>query len=349
MSVGVEKLCMKKIIIITGQTATGKTKLALKKAVEENGELISADSRQAYKYLDIATGKDFIDHNFHLEKKVDNFDVGYYLLHPSPFTLHPIKLWLYDVVDSKDYYSSFDFETLALDVIKDILSRGKTPIIIGGSYFYIYHLLYEINSNVPADWELRKELDTKTVEELQQMLIKLAPQIFESMNQSDRNNPRRLMRRIEIVRDKKRQVSQLEGIPTAHSLRIAEEHWREGKLGQNLSLQEKLKIKGIEIEYIGLRFKNKETLHGAIKKRVEQRLQDGAIEEVKKILEMGYTERDPGLKTIGYKEIIKYLKSPHTAQDLSLMTQDWNIHEHQYAKKQNVFMKKDKNIKWLEV
>lgn len=348
MSVGVEKLCMKKIIIITGQTATGKTKLALKKAVEENGELISADSRQAYKYLDITTGKDFTDHNFHLEKKVDNFDVGYYLLHPSPFILHPIKLWLYDVVDPKDYYSSFDFETLALDVIKDILSRGKTPIIIGGSYFYIYHLLYEINSNVPADWELRKELDTKTVEKLQLMLIKLAPQVFESMNQSDRNNPRRLMRRIEISR----RVSRVGGprqravSPLARST--------DGGINERqdpqIKIVQKLGINNLQIQYIGLRFKNKETLHEAIEKRVEQRLQNEAIEEVKNILKMGYTEKDPGLKTIGYKEIIKFLKlkdlSSKIKDQLSL---DWQIHEHQYAKKQNVFMKKDKNIKWLEV
>lgn len=327
-----------KIIVITGQTATGKTKLALKKAVEENGELISADSRQAYKYLDIATGKDLSDHNFHLENKVNNFDIGYYRLKSQVSSLTTIPIWLYDVVDPKQYYSSFDFESLALDVMKDILNRGKTPIIIGGTYFYIYHLLYEINSNVPANWELRRELDTKTVEELQQMLITIAPQVFESMNQSDRNNPRRLMRRIEICK-----------APEPPRLRNRQQAAGEPRRLNEIALKQKLGLDNLEIEYIGLRFENKETLHEAIKKRVEQRLQDGAIEEVKKILEMGYTKRDPGLKTIGYKEIIKYLKSLQTPQDLSLMTQDWRIHEHQYAKKQNVFMKKDKNIKWIEV
>ena len=112
-----------------------------------------------------------------------------------------------------------------------------------------------------------------------------------------------------------------------------------------IKLKEKLGTKDLQIEYIGLRFKNKEKLHTNIKKRIEERLKNGALEEVKKLLLMGYTEKDSGLKTIGCKEIIKYLKT----LDSRLMTQDWNIREHQYAKKQYTFMKKDKNINWVEV
>src|SRR3990167_6056165 len=125
---------MNKLVVITGQTATGKTKLALECAEKYNGELVNCDSRQIYKYLDIITGKD---------KQL----------------LAKVKVWLYDVVKPDEYFSSFDFVKLALPIIKKILSEGKTPIIVGGTYMYIKHLLYKVETdNIPPDWRLRKEL-----------------------------------------------------------------------------------------------------------------------------------------------------------------------------------------------
>lgn len=284
------------MIIITGQTATGKTNLALELAKKHNGELINFDSRQIYKYLDIITGKDI----------------------PSK------KIWLYDVVNPDQYFSSFDFVKLVTPIIVDIKKRGKTPILVGGTYLYIKHLLYGIDdNNSPPDFELRKELNSKSVKELQDILKNLDVQSINQMNNSDVNNPRRLIRKIEIA-SKKTSMQK----PPRLSLSKTEQKPRR------------------LIKFIGLKYKDKSKLRKVIEKRVEKRLKDGAIEEVKKLLKMGYKLSDPGMKTIGYQQVIKYLNKEFTKEKA---IEDWVNKEVQYAKRQLTFMKQDKNISWKEI
>jgi len=277
------------MIIVTGQTATGKTKLAQELAKKHNGELINFDSRQIYKYLDIITGKDI------------------------PKT----KIWLYDIVKPDQYFSSFDFVQRVTPIIEDIQKRNKTPILVGGTYLYLKHLLYGIDdNNSPPDFKLREKLNNKSVDYLQKYLILLNPQIFERLNNSDQLNPRRLIRKIEISKG-------------------------------TLFIRSDLKRTDLIPEvFIGLRYKDKTKLRKVIEGRVEERLKNGAIDEVKKLLKMGYTENDPGLKTIGYQQIIKYLNKQMTEKQA---IEDWINKEVQYAKRQLTFMKKDKNIKWREI
>ncbi|MEK7495116.1 MAG: tRNA (adenosine(37)-N6)-dimethylallyltransferase MiaA [Patescibacteria group bacterium] len=277
------------MIIITGQTATGKTKLALELAQKHNGELINFDSRQIYKYLDIITGKDI------------------------PKT----KIWLYDVVTPDQYFSSFDFVKHVTPIIKDIKKRGKTPILVGGTYLYLKHFLYGIDDSVPPDFKLREKLNNKSVKELQDILKKLSLQSFNRLNNSDVNNPRRLIRKIEITTNPK----------------------------GTILIRSVLK-RTDPVVFIGLRYKNKSKLRQVIKKRVEKRLNNGAVEEVEKLLKVGYKETDPGLKTIGYQQIIKYLNKELTKEKA---IDDWVNKEVQYAKRQLTFMKKDKNISWKEI
>ncbi|MEK7523067.1 MAG: hypothetical protein AAB569_05775, partial [Patescibacteria group bacterium] len=215
------------MIIITGQTATGKTKLALELAQKHNGELINFDSRQIYKYLDIITGKDI------------------------PKT----KIWLYDVVTPDQYFSSFDFVKHVTPIIKDIKKRGKTPILVGGTYLYLKHFLYGIDDSVPPDFKLREKLNNKSVKELQDILKKLSLQSFNRLNNSDVNNPRRLIRKIEITTNPK----------------------------GTILIRSVLK-RTDPVVFIGLRYKNKSKLRQVIKKRVEKRLNNGAVEEVEKLL-----------------------------------------------------------------
>src|SRR3989344_3766670 len=305
---------MNKLIIITGQTATGKTSLAFKLAQENNGVLINCDSRQIYKYLDIITGKD------------------YNLISKN-------KIGLYDVIKPDEYFSSFDYVKLALPLIKKIIKKGKTPIIVGGTYLYIKHLLYGVEiENIPPDWKLRKELGNKTVKELQKILTGVSTQLINQLNQSEKNNPQRLIRKIEILKSRAK-GSHIQ--PRGLNMTL-----QSSKTNMAITLENKLSVKNLKIEFYGLKFKDKNLLRKTIKKRVEKRLKNGAVDEVKKLLEMGYTKKDPGLKTTGYQQLIGHLKG---VLDIDTAIQQWINKEVQYAKRQYTFMKKDKNIKWREI
>lgn len=327
------------MFIITGQTATGKTQLALEYAEKYNGELINFDSRQIYKYLDIVTGKDLTGHQFYLKKTIDNFNIGYYELpvvssqlsgnqqptiNNQQLTTH-IPVWLYDIVKPDQYFSSFDYCNLARAVIEDLASRGKTPIFVGGSYLYLYHLLYQIDTeNIPPDFELRKALKDLTVAELQNKLNTISVQSFKRLNQSDKNNPQRLIRKIEIA-----------------------QYYQ--NLNQEIPLDFKFKLNqyftGRSFKIIGLKAASKEMLTQRINQRVEKRLKEGAVNETKKVLGLGYSPQDPGLKTIGYRQIIKFI---NREIDESTMIKEWVNKEIQYAKRQLTFMKKDKSILWQD-
>ena len=284
----------KRLFVITGQTASGKTKLALKLKKQENGVLINCDSRQIYKHLDIITGKDIKD------------------------------ALLYDIVDPKYYFSSFDYAQTAIQQIKKVINDNKTPIIVGGTYLYIKHLLYNIETeNIKPDWKLRKQLNKYLLKDLQNKLKEINIKLFNNLNQSDRNNPRRLIRKIEIAKYEKAI-----------------------KLNKEGSFTYKPFFKNIKIEFIGLRFKKKQDLVSAIEKRVEKRLKQGAIKEVKDLLNKGYSNKDPGIQTIGYKQIIEYLKRNISKTNA---IEQWILKEIQYAKRQYTFMKKDKNIKWRDI
>ncbi|MBW7960657.1 tRNA (adenosine(37)-N6)-dimethylallyltransferase MiaA [Patescibacteria group bacterium] len=304
------------MIVITGQTATGKTNLALKLAAEEDGELINFDSRQVYKELDIITGKDVPKNsNFILHGSKSGYDVGYHLL---PYAdKHKIKLWLYDIVNPDRYFSSYDFSTVAKDLIADIKGRKKLPILVGGSYFYLKHLLYGFDFKSPPNFRLRDKLNEKSVTELQEALKKLDVVSFNKMNHSDRHNPRRLIRRIEILTDTQNPKT----TPTQNQKFLS-------KSNPNI---------------IGLHYKNRDELRSIIKKRVNKRLNQGAIEEVKYLLDSGYKKTDPGMKSIGYKQLMNFLEGSVTKEQA---IEEWITAEVQYAKRQYTFMKKDKNITW---
>lgn len=310
---------MNKCIVITGQTATGKTSYALKLAKERGGDIINFDSRQMYRHLDIITGKDIESKNFVTIKKITLPDVGDAII--GYYTVQDVKVWLYDAVDPKQYFSSFDFKTLAHELLSSCLDDKTIPIFVGGSYLYIKHLLYGFDSEtIPPNWELRNELNHMAVSDLQKKLKNTSRIQFEAMNNSDRQNPRRLIRKIEIS------ISRSTPGVT------------------NRSLIKSKSTPGVTIsKFIGFRYKEIDTLAMIIRKRVRERLEMGAIEEVKALLQQGYTSFDPGLNTIGYKEVIEFLEGKLTKQE---MIERWVLSEVQYAKRQYTFMKKDANIVW---
>lgn len=214
-----------KILIITGPTAVGKTSLGAVLAEKFSGEIISADSRQVYKYLDIGTGKD-----------------------------RTVFQWGLDLVLPDVTFNVSDFTTYATGVIKDIWQRHKLPIVVGGSGQYIKELIDPSETlHIPPNRELRQKLDRLTVGELQTRLQKTDPAKWQQMNGSDRNNPRRLVRAIEVKGQKNTQS------PLAADVLI-----------------------------IGLRVSQNE-LFKKIDARVTQRIQMGFAGELAGLEKMGYT------------------------------------------------------------
>jgi len=304
---------MNDLVVITGQTATGKTRLALDYAKRLDGELINADSRQVYRHLDIVTGKDKIEIN------------------KARIIAH-----LLDVVKPEQPFSSYAFDGLAKPIIQDIWSRGKTPIIVGGSYLYIKHLLYGQSIAVPPNEVLRKKLEKKSVIELQKTLLHyyIKMKSEPKMNHSDWNNPRRLIRKIEILSNPNKLAEPGNPEPSNPG----------GRLGSNRGI--KSFIKNGMFVFIGLKHRDKESLLRAVTERVEKRLKQGAIDEVRKLLKNGYKKTDHGLQTIGYKQLIAHLEGETTIEEAQ---RDWINKEIQYAKRQLTFMNLDSNIEWIEV
>ncbi|MEX1052445.1 MAG: tRNA (adenosine(37)-N6)-dimethylallyltransferase MiaA [Patescibacteria group bacterium] len=292
---------MLNLVIITGQTATGKTKLAYDLAKKHKGELINFDSRQIYKKLNIITGKEIFP---------------------------DIKTHLIDIVDPKEQFSSFDFVALTKPLLQNLSKKGIVPILVGGSYLYIKHLLYGIDQQIPADWKLREKLNKKSVKELQSTLKNLNVRLFEQLNHSDINNPHRLIRKIELL-------------SFAGGSRGGEPD--SAQIMATMSSTDGEETRGRTRKIIGLRFKDDKSLRNSIEKRVEQRMRSGALQEVKHLIKQGYKITDPGMQTIGYKQLIQYLTGT-ISQDEAL--QQWITKEVQYAKRQYTFMKKDENIDW---
>lgn len=168
-----------KILVILGPTASGKTALAVKLALELNGEIISADSRQVYRGLDIGTGKDL------KEYIVNGKKIPYHLI---------------DVVNPDEEFNLAKYQKLTSKAITEILSRGNLPIIVGGTGLYLQAIIdgYKLSTYTP-DLKRRKELEELSVLELYSLLEKEKPDFAHKLNNSDKNNPRRLVRYLEIA------------------------------------------------------------------------------------------------------------------------------------------------------
>ena len=176
---------MKKILVLFGPTATGKTNLAIKLAKEYNGELISADSRQVYKNLDIGTGK--VSFDSQVQK------------HNDYWIVDGIKINGFDLVKAGKQFTAADFSKFASTSLIRINKAKKLPIIVGGTGFYIKVLTDGIESiGIAADQKLRQDLEKLSKDHLYQKLQTVDKNRAESMNESDRQNPRRLIRAIEI-------------------------------------------------------------------------------------------------------------------------------------------------------
>lgn len=242
---------MNKFLIICGPTATGKTNLAVRIAKEYNGELVSADSRQVYTGLDIITGKDRPEGN--------------------------IPIWLYDVVSPSEFFSVSQYQRLAQSAIDDIASRGKLPIIVGGTGLYIRSLVRPIETiTVPQDETYRSKLAQMPVSQMQTLIQEQDGEKWTHMNDSDRANPRRLVRALEVSKWKKNHTIQARITPS------------------------------YDILWIGLS-SDMNMLKDKIRLRVISRIEGGAIDEVKKW---------PAISALGVRFILQYIDNKITKEEL---------------------------------
>jgi len=300
---------MKKLLVICGPTATGKTKLAIKLAKKFEGEIVSADSRQVFKHLDIGTGKDLPKNSKFI---FQNLKLG------GTYEVSGIKIWGYDLVSPKKEFSVARYEKVIRLVIKDIWERNKLPILTGGTGLYIKAIIDGIDTtSVPKDEELRKSLESRSVLELFDMLARLDPVKTASMNLSDKKNPRRLIRAIEVAQNNVRGKTR-----------------KKGELSLNA-----------DVLQIGLRV-SKIRLDKAIKLRVRKRVEEGVEDEIRKLLQMGIDWKMQSMNTLGYKQWRNYLvgKVPREG-----VIEKWARDEVGYAKRQITWFKKDMRIKWFDI
>lgn len=277
-----------KIIAIVGPNASGKSEIAVKLAKKFNGEVISADSRQVYRGMNIGTGK--------ITKK----------------EMQGITHHLLDVASPKRIFTVAQYQKLAEKAIKKILKKNKIPILCGGTGFYIQTVIDNLQiPEVKPDWKLRKKLEKKSIDQLFQILKKLDPKRAATI---DKNNPRRLIRAIEIVKKTGKPISKLKANPK------------------------------YDVLMIGIK-KEKKELKKLIEKRLKKRLKQGMIKEVEKLHKAGLSWKKLESFGLEYKWIAKYLKKEINREEMIKSLQR-DIED--YARRQMVWFKKEKRINWIK-
>lgn len=303
---------MNKILIICGPTGTGKTTLAVSLAKKFNAEIISADSRQVYKGMDIATGKD-LPRQAKSKKDVQT-GLNYYLFDGVP-------VWLLDIVAPTEEFSVAIFVRLAWQVIEKLWEKGKLPIVVGGTGFYIKALVDGIQTlGISPDWTLRKQLETHSWQELFEMLARLDSEKAASMNVSDRQNKRRLVRAIEVA--------------------LAKNH--AGKIKLKKEIRKKRRFDPL---FIGLKTSMKD-LYERIDKRIDRQAKGGAKREVESLLNQGFSWELPAMTALGYRQWQKYFEEGESIEKVMSL---WKSGEHDYARRQMIWFDKERRINWFDI
>ena len=287
----------KPLIILTGPTAAGKTKLSIALAKAVNGEIISADSMQVYRHMDIGSAK------------------------IRPEEMQGIKHYLVDILEPTQDFNIVMFQKYAKQAIEEIYEKGKVPLMVGGTGFYIQSVLYDIDFNESDENnELRTELEKiakeKGADYLHQMLKDCDPKSAEAIHA---NNVKRVIRAIEFYRQTGRRIS---------------EH----------NETEREKMSAYDSHYFVLTDK-RERLYANIDRRVELMLEEGLVDEVKELLAMGCKRDSTAMQGLGYKEIIAYLESEISLEEAVYIIKRDTRH---FAKRQLTWFRREKDVIWIE-
>lgn len=284
------------LIVVAGPTASGKTSLAIDIAKAKNGEIVCADSMQIYKHMDIGTAK---------ATKEEQAQCPHHLM---------------DIVEPDCEFSVADFAELAHKTISDIVSRGKTPIMCGGTGLYIDSVVNDVEfGEFENDYTLRRELEELAKKEGPQKLIDILSEFDPiSANKLHPNNLKRIIRAIEFYK--------VSGIPIS-------EHQRMTKLKES--------------RYDATEFiidRKRDELYDRINRRVDIMMDEGLKDEVKMLLDRGYSPELNSMQGIGYKELISYFNGNVTLDEaVDAIKQN----SRRYAKRQLTWFRRNENIHWL--
>lgn len=286
-----------KLIILTGPTAVGKTELSIELAKRYNGEIISADSIQVYKHFDIGSAK---------IKKCEMQGVRHHLI---------------DCLEPDVSFNVAIFKDMAKASLYDIISRGKIPIVVGGTGFYIQALLYDIEFKETQDDGYRAKLQKIYEKEGQEALLKLLKECDPiSYEIIEHNNIKRVIRAIEY-------------------------YHQTGDMISKHNEQEKMKESPYNFAYIVLNC-NRDILYERIEKRIDIMIEEGLVEEVKGLFDnYGVTRDMVSMQGLGYKEIASYLAGEISLEEAKYILKRDTRH---FAKRQLTWFRREKEVTFLD-
>ncbi len=287
----------KPLIILTGPTAVGKTKASIGLAKALNGEIISADSMQVYKYMDIGSAK------------------------IRPKEMDGVKHYLVDELEPTEEFHVVRFQQMAKAALEEIYAKGKVPIVVGGTGFYIQALLYDIdftesNEDISYREELEQIASEKGNDYLHNMLREVDPSSADTIHA---NNVKRVIRALEFYKQTGQKIS---------------EH----------NEKEREKESPYAFCYFVLN-DEREVLYERIDRRIDQMLEEGLVDEVKALKNKGYTKDMVSMQGLGYKEILDYLNGECSLEEAIYILKRDTRH---FAKRQLTWFRREKDVIWIQ-
>ena len=286
----------RKIIVIAGPTACGKTEYAIRVAQHVDGEVVSCDSMQIYKYMSIGSAK------------------------PTPEEQAAVRHWLVDEIDPRDEFSVARYRDMAKEAINDIISRGKVPVIAGGTGLYLNSLLYDMDfSDADKDAEFRNTL----------------------MEEAELFGPEYVYKKLEAIDPVK--ASKIHPNNLKKVIRALEG----ASMGKGIADFRDLnkRTDDYDVLLIGLT-RDRAELYDRINKRVDIMVEQGLFEEVRDLLEMGLQEEDISMKGIGYKEIIAYFDGVYPKEEAIEKIKQNTRH---LAKRQLTWFRRYEDMHWVNI
>lgn len=286
-----------KILCVVGPTASGKTDYAVELALKCGGEVVSCDSMQIYKHMDIGTAK------------------------PTADEMKGVKHHMIDIIEPNESFSVARFSEMARECIDDILLRGKTPVLCGGTGLYFDSTINNINFiQMDTDEEYRKDLESAAKVFGNEYVYKILKRVDEESAESIHpNNLKRVIRALEIYKTTGKKKSELD--------------------------KEQLSEPLYEPEITGL-MHDREVLYDRINKRVDIMMEKGLVDEVSDLIKIGIDTDATSMQAIGYKEIIEYLDGKTSLSDA---VDKIKRESRRYAKRQLTWFKRNKKIHWINI